>query len=148
MIQILENLLFPKKKGKADSKEKDKLFFGKVIWVFLFTTFAWVFFRAETFEDAIYVIGHMFDGIGQPAVYFSFSQLYTYLGLDLLTLLGMICSVAILTVFDYISLKKDVLKSIGQRKLMLRWAIYICFIIFIIFHVPVTSGQEFIYFQF
>lgn len=148
VIQILENLLFPKKKGKADSKEKDKLFFGKVIWVFLFTTFAWVFFRAETFEDAIYVIGHMFDGIGQPAVYFSFSQLYTYLGLDLLTLLGMICSVAILTVFDYISLKKDVLKSIGRRKLMLRWAIYICFIIFIIFNVPVTSGQEFIYFQF
>ena len=90
----------------------------------------------------------MFDGIRQPAVYFSFSSLYTGLGLNLVTLLGMVCSLVMLMLFDYASLKKDVLKSVGQQKIVVRWVIYIAFVIFLTFNVPITSGQEFIYFQF
>lgn len=148
LVQVVEKLLFPSVKKKRPAKEKDKCFFGKVIFVFSFTTFAWIFFRAETFEDAIYVLSHMFDGILQPAAYFSFSSLYTGLGLDFVTLLGMACSLVVLTIFDYASLKRDVLNCVGQQKKVLRWVVYVAFVIFIIFNVPITSGQEFIYFQF
>ena len=63
-------------------------------------------------------------------------------------LLGMACSLVILTIFDYASLKRDVLICVGQQKKVLRWVVYVAFVIFIIFNVPITSGQEFIYFQF
>ena len=152
LLQVVEKLLcsISTKNGKRKIKDEKKgwLFFGKVLLVFGFTTFAWIFFRAETFQDAIYVLSHMFDGIRQPAVYFSFSSLYTGLGLNLVTLLGMVCSLVMLMLFDYASLKKDVLKSVGQQKIVVRWVIYIAFVIFLTFNVPITSGQEFIYFQF
>ena len=45
-------------------------------------------------------------------------------------------------------LKKEVLDTIRRRGPLIRWAVYLVFIIFLIFNIPITSGQEFIYFQF
>lgn len=145
IAQALQNLLFKKKRAVKEEKR------GLKWWIFVFLTFcfasfAWIFFRAETLSDAFYVLAHMFDGIGNPMQYVS--QIDVYLGMDKLTLLGLTVSIALLAVYDYISLKKDVLAWVGERKKVIRWCIYVLFILFLIFNVPITSGQEFIYFQF
>ena len=91
-------------------------------------------------------MGNMFQGITNPARYVS--QITTYLGIDKLTLVGMVISIGLLTVFDYCSLTKDVLGKLKEKKKAVRWIVYVIFILFLIFNVPATSGQEFIYFQF
>lgn len=144
--QVLQNLLFKKKKKDAKEERRGLRWWIFVMLTFFFASFAWIFFRAETISDAFYVITHMFQGIGNPAQYVS--RIDAYLGMDKLTILGMMISIALLAVYDYVSLKKDVLVWIGERKMPVRWCIYVVFIIFLIFNIPVTSGQEFIYFQF
>lgn len=142
LAQVLEKFFLPKKKEKQSMLS----WWCRVVVTFLFATFAWIFFRAETLGDAIYVITHMFSGISSMAVYFS--NIFVLLGMDKLTFVGMIVSIALLTWFDYRSLKCDVLGELAQKKTCLRWAVYVIFILFILFNIPVTSGQEFIYFQF
>lgn len=144
--QVLQNLLFKKKRKEIKEERRGLKWWIFVVLTFFFASFAWIFFRAETISDAFYVITHMFQGIGNPAQYVS--QIDVYLGMDKLTILGMVISIALLAVYDYVSLKRDVLAWIGKRKTLVRWCIYLVFIIFLIFNIPVTSGQEFIYFQF
>lgn len=143
--QVVQNLLFPKKK-KKEAEKKGGRFWIFVVLTFCFATFAWIFFRAESISDAFYVITHMFVGLKNPSQYVS--QIDVYLGIDKLTLLGMSISVVLLAIYDYLSLKMDVLDCLGKKKTYVRWCIYVVFIIFLIFNIPVTSGQEFIYFQF
>lgn len=140
--QIIEKFLFTRDKNKKISKIG---WWCSVICTFIFATFAWIFFRAENISDAFYVIGNMFHGITNPAVYVG--QM-SYLAIDKLTLLGMIVGIILLTIYDYCSLKKDVLAWVKDLKAPIRWCIYVGFILFLIFNIPVTSGQEFIYFQF
>jgi D-alanyl-lipoteichoic acid acyltransferase DltB (MBOAT superfamily) len=144
--QVVEKFLFKVKKKDKNQKPGGIKWWISVFVTFVFATFAWVFFRAETISDAFYVLGNMFQGITNPALYVS--QITTYLGMDKLTLLGMIISVGLLTVFDYYSLTVDVLGKLKEKKKTVRWIVYVAFILFLIFNVPATSGQEFIYFQF
>lgn len=145
LAQVVEKFLLKKTK-----KEQQKL--GGIKWwisvflTFAFATFTWVFFRAETIGDAFYVFGNMFQGITNPVLYVS--QIDVYLGIDKLTLIGMILSVGMLLVFDYYSLTVDVLGKLKEKNTVVRWSVYLAFILFLIFNIPVTSGQEFIYFQF
>ena len=142
MAQVVEKFCLPKKQ----EKQSRILWWSRVVVTFLFASLAWVFFRAETLWDAVYVLTHMFSGISSVTVYFS--NIFALLGLDKLTFLGIIVSLVLLAWFDYRSLRCDVLGELAQKKTWFRWAVYVIFILFLLFHIPVTSGQEFIYFQF
>lgn len=144
--QVVEKFLFKTKKKDENQKPGGVKWWISVFFTFVFATFAWVFFRAETIGDAFYVLENMFQGITSPALYVS--QITTYLGMDKLTLAGMVISVGMLAVFDYYSLKMDVLEKLKEKKTAIRWIVYAVFILFLIFNIPATSGQEFIYFQF
>lgn len=145
LAQVAEKFLLKKKK-KEQQKPGGIKWWISVFLTFVFATFTWVFFRAETIGDAFYVFGNMFQGITNPALYVS--QIDVYLGIDKLTLIGMILSIGMLLVFDYYSLTVDVLGKLKEEKRVVRWSVYLAFILFLIFNIPVTSGQEFIYFQF
>lgn len=142
LAQIFEKFCMPRQK----ENQSKALWWGRVAMTFLFATFAWIFFRAENLGDAFYVITHMFAGIGNVTSYFG--NIFVLLGLDKLTFVGMAASLALLTWFDYCSLSGDVLGELAKKKKVFRWIIYVLFILFLIFNIPVTSGQEFIYFQF
>ena len=144
--QVVEKFLFKNKKKEKNQKPGGMKWWISVFLTFVFATFAWIFFRAETIGDAFYVLENMFQGITNPAIYVS--QITTYLGMDKLTLIGMVISVGMLAVFDYYSLTMDVLEKLKEKKLVVRWIVYVVFILFLIFNIPATSGQEFIYFQF
>lgn len=143
IAQVIENNLFPKNKVK---NSKGIVWMIRVIIVFCFCSFAWIFFASNTVSDAFYIIRHMIDGIGSPTAYLHNG--FTSIGLEKRTLLFLIPSLVCLMIFDYKSLKMDVIRTISNKNITIRWAVYIIFMLWMIFNIPTTNATEFIYFQF
>lgn len=114
--------------------------------VFLFVSFAWIFFRAQTLSDAWYIITHMFQGISNPIRYLL--QGYTYLGWNKVTMFFHIAQLAILFGVERRMQKEDVFESVQTFKKPLRWMVYLLICFLILIWLPVQSDSEFIYFQF
>ena len=94
----------------------------------------------------MFIVKNIFVGALAPAKYILDG--YSAIGMpkeDVLAYLGIIL---LLCVFDYVSLKQDVYAKIGKLKTPIRWLIYFVMVWLIIIFTPVTSGSEFIYFQF
>lgn len=111
--------------------------------VFALCSFAWVFFRAENLQDAIHVISTAIFALSKGSAYF-----HSAVGLTAVDLLKIGLCLAVLTAFDYFSLKTDVIKWISDRKPIVRWTVYVFIIMMIVFCIPVTNQTTFIYFQF
>ncbi len=108
------------------------------ITVFAFCSIAWIFFRADSIEDAFYVIFHMFSGINQGINYFCKIQYFDSYKCSLILLLA---------IFDFFSLKTDVIKWIGEQATLVRWGIYATTIM-LIYLFSYLGNSSFIYFQF
>ena len=67
-----------------------------VFVVFAFCNIAWVFFRASSLSDAVYVVTHILSGIGNIRKY-----LHCSLGLDIISFSLILVPVLGLAVFDY-----------------------------------------------
>ncbi|MCR5250719.1 MAG: MBOAT family protein [Lachnospiraceae bacterium] len=143
IAQILEDLFFPGKKGK---EAKGIVRAIRVLVVFAFCSFAWIFFASDSIGDAFYVIGHAFDGIAAPIPYLRSG--FTTLGVEKRSLFFFTISLGMLLLFDLRSMKTDVILAISKKKTFVRWTIYILFLLWMILNVPTTKTQEFIYFQF
>lgn len=63
-------------------------------------------------------------------------------------LLKVIIFVVVLWLFDHASLKRDVIKRIGEAKPAVRWAVYVALSLVIIFFSQKGVAAEFVYFQF
>lgn len=141
VAQVFENLFFSKNK-----RIKKIPSFIRVMIIFVFCTLAFVFFRASSINEAFLIFRKIFSGITH------FSQ-YIKLGLSSLnisnySLFCILFPLVLLGVFDYFSLKSDVIKKVSDQKNYIRWTIYVVFALFIIFSIPVNTNAEFIYFQF
>lgn len=141
VAQVIESVFLPKNKKFSTV---GRLF--RVPFVFAFTCFAWIFFRAQTFSEALYVIKNLFGGILTPITYVLNG--YADIGMPKEDVLAYSCIILILCIFDYLSLRQDVYERIGKMKTPVRWSLYFIIIWLIIIFTPVTSGSEFIYFQF
>lgn len=122
-----------------------------VLFVFLFSMFTWVFFRAKTIDDALYFFRHMFDGISHPHIYISrgFSaREHVGIGADKTEFLKVMSLLFLLAVYDFASLKNDVIDWLSQQPVFIRWSIYITLTWLIILFAPRTGNAEFVYFQF
>lgn len=140
--QVAENAL-------THQKSKSPTLAGqlvKTLVVFVFVVFAWIFFVSNSIDDAAYVIMHMFAGITSPISYLHDG--FILVGLDKLSFFWIIASLALLTIYDYCSLRYDVIEVISSKKLVIRWAVYILFMLYILLNLPVSNATEFIYFQF
>ena len=112
------------------------------IVVLAFCSIAWVFFRADSVRDALFILSHMFTGISKGTRYFSNS-----IGLGVFACAKIAFMVGILGFFDFFSLKTDVIRWIGNRKVVIRWGIYIIFVM-IIYLFARVGNNSLIYFQF
>lgn len=142
ILQAIENKLYIK---RDDKKERSWKWMISVGITFLLICMCWVFFRANSVEDALYVFKNIFHGIGNMQEYVKNG--YHDLQLSRLRLLRITLPLIILTIFDYISLKKDVLYLIGELPAVLRWSIYYS-IVFLILLLGNFGGTQFVYFQF
>lgn len=134
LAQVLEKLL---------SKGKQRLPVLRQAGVFLFCCVAWVFFRAESFCDAFYLLSALGRGLAGNGCW-----QFRVLQIDLPMLLQAAVSVTLLGVFDYCSLKTDVIDWVSRRSPVVKWGIYLLLIWLILCFMPVTGSSEFVYFQF
>ncbi len=140
--QAIENLLLPK--GKLKSKGFIK--FIRIVLVFIFVSFTWIFFVSNTLADANYVLTNWYKGIGFLSSYISNG--FVDMGLGGTNFLFLIPSLLLLGVYDYFSVNNDVISCVSNKSLIVRWIIYVLFIVWLIISLPYSNLNEFIYFQF
>lgn len=113
-----------------------------VIITFTAVSFAWLFFRADSVYDAIYMIRHMAYNLDPLLAYHKMGMVQRDFWMLLL-------SVGILFAYDAVSLKKDLIAEMDQMKPALRWTIYLVLsAVIIAFHLHNGVSQQFIYFRF
>ena len=141
IAQILENVLH------LDTKSNKRICsIVRMCIVFAFVAFAWVFFRAQSIQDAFFVIGHSMIGIGNPLQYMKAG--YTALGMDKTLFQTCMCFILLLGMYDGFSKKYDLIASLGRLNVIVRWVIYLTIIVVILFYAPIGNDSSFIYFQF
>lgn len=127
--------------------KKKRFRYLSMVIVFLFVTFAWIFFRADTLREAGYIIRCMFDGISNPIAYIRHGlatlrivrKTYIRIGLSLIALF----------IFDWGSLNRDLLTEVSKLPRVIRWGIYYLFVvILLVYCVGNISENPFVYFQF
>jgi D-alanyl-lipoteichoic acid acyltransferase DltB (MBOAT superfamily) len=140
VAQIIEKRFVKKKYGIIGN-----------MFVFALVVVAFVFFRAETISDALYVITHYFDGIFDPVGYIR--EGYITLGITAVNFIKLAIPLVMLVIYDYASLKTDVICAINGKNVIVRWIIYVAFVLMIMFYIQYFMGngnvaQKFIYFDF
>ena len=144
LLQIIETFIYPKtRKGVEIGRRKH---FRQLPITFILVCFTWIFFRANNIQDAIWIISRLFWDASRPLSYLQTG--ITCLGVSSLAAMGMLLSVALLTAYDYASLKTDVINVISRQKFFVRWPAYVLLLIVIALFSPKGVATEFIYFQF
>ena len=115
-------------------------------FTFCLVCIGWVFFRANSLQDALYVLGHSLTGITTPLTYLTNGYIGT--GVDRYAFLKIAFCLTILCVFDIKQLKGDPFEQLQQRKTWVRWIIQIAFICMTIILSEKGIAARFIYFQF
>lgn len=113
-----------------------------VMITFTAVSCAWVFFRADSISQALYMFRHMFYNTDLMLTYHKLGMVkkdFFMLIFAGLTLLG----------FDIANRKTDVLRQLDRLAAPVRWGLYFLFTVVILsFHIHNGTSQEFIYFRF
>lgn len=113
-----------------------------VIITFSAVCFAWIFFRADSLQDALYMIRYMGYNLDPLLAYHKMGMVRQDFWL-------IFCSVVLLGVYDAASLKKDMILEMNRLKAPFRWVIYLLAAgVILAFHLHNGTSQQFIYFQF
>lgn len=151
LYQILGDLLKPLRRKlciRTGIRENTFSFrLGRILWTFLLTSFAWIFFRAGSLSNAIYFLNRMFTR-WDPWVLFN-EDIYAFglvhLEFNILTL-----GTLLLLAFDLISARKkrDFGELLSAQSLWLRWLVCLFLILSVLllgeYGIDFSSGQ-FIY---
>jgi len=142
--QIVEAILI--KNRRSLNRDRSWKTWLSVLFVFIFTTVAWFFFRIPNAESAMSMLQKALVNIQNPLTYLSMG----FKSLKIYTTASVRLSVmaVLLVTYDYFSLKHDVIEKISSLPRVARWSIYLGFSFLILLLYPPNSGGEFIYFQF
>ena len=136
---------------KMAGLEKSRL---QKIWQTLVTfnlvCFAWIFFRANSLSDSLYVITHLFSGCGETLrnitgrgvlkAAFQLGQSGEHLAIIVL-------SAAVMLYVSFLKRSKGLQQSLFDRPIVFRWSVYNALALSVVF-LGVAGASEFIYFQF
>ncbi len=117
-----------------------------IITTFSLVAFAWIFFRANSIDDALYIVKHLVTGLPEAILNYktSFSDVSGMRMSEVLTSLGLI---AFLEFIHTIQRHVDISRWLNTTIRLVRWSIYVACILIILFY-GVFSDKQFIYFQF
>jgi alginate O-acetyltransferase complex protein AlgI len=122
-----------------------------VIFTFLLTGFAWIFFRANTLADAYYIISHLFTGLHDlPYEIFdpAFVKLNILLSKDKWYFIFALAGIAFLLITHFLQRGGSGRMILNKQPLAVRWTFYFAIVIAISFFGAFNESQQFIYFQF
>jgi D-alanyl-lipoteichoic acid acyltransferase DltB (MBOAT superfamily) len=112
--------------------------------IFALVCFAWIFFRATSIHDALYIARHLFAAPFLPDG--GLRGLFD-MELDGFEFTIALIAIAILEFGQRLQQGRNIRKELATRPLLVRWAAYYALVIGILVF-GVFSHQEFIYFQF
>lgn len=126
----------------------------QVLTTFSLISFAWIFFRANSIEDALYIVAHLFDGVQSfifNLIIHPFAAVLEYHSLFLLGQSQREFFIAVLAILFlelvHLFQRRDNIRSIiSKTPLLFRWALYIGIVLVILNFGRVN--RPFIYFQF
>lgn len=141
LTQVVETAII----GKRETKNIVLRVF-RVAVIFLFCSFAWIFFVSNSISDAFYVITNCLKGISSPIGYLHDGFANIGFGKDMLAVFGTF--ILIMAGYDFISLKKDFIEWISTKNKIIQWCFYVAIGLIIVFFSKKGVAAEFIYFQF
>ena len=118
-------------------------------WLLTFSLvcFAWIFFRADSISAAMAAIRIIFTPSGWETG--ALRTTVDFLGAELFDLIKIGLPLLVLIAFDIAQRRgKNPLKWLHGRPMLLRWSVYLAFVVVIILYATVSTDTEFIYFQF
>ncbi len=143
LMQIAETLLYPKRKTGAPARKKH---WWQLPLTFCAVCLAWIFFRANSIQDALWILSRLFWDIGRPLNYLKTAVICLDLSYPAMT--GMALSAAVLLLYDAVSLRRDVIGLISRQKAFVRWPVYVLLLMATALFSYKGIATEFIYFQF
>jgi len=113
---------------------------------FSIISFAWIFFRANTFNDAMTLI----SGLVENNYIILFTDQLYQMGLERSELIILMLSIILLLTFEYIHKRKKVTQILQRQPLFFRWFTYVSIVFAIILFgiYGDNDTSQFIYFQF
>ena len=118
----------------------------KIAFTFCLVTAGWVFFRANTVQDAFYVFQHCFDGIGSLLPYLRNGFVLASINME--AFLKIAISLCVLILIDVSTKRTNMLRWLDARKPVPRWILYTVFVCLIAIFSEKGIAARFIYFQF
>ena len=106
----------------------------------------WIFFRANTMADALYVLRHITWGIGSPVQYVVKGLADVSPGLIMTAVLGL--SLTLLFLFDLADERGDAIALVSGWPVWVRRPVYVGFVVLMVLLIPKEVSVPFIYFQF
>lgn len=123
----------------------------KVAATFCLVAFAWIFFRANSLDDAFYIITHLFSGLDKIIdVNFLRYNLFVegVIGLAKIEIVLVVFLILAMQAVYFIGGRENGLsKQFDKKPLWLRWSVYYVLILLIMFF-GIFGERDFIYFQF
>lgn len=128
-----------------------------IILTFSLTCSAWIFFRANNFNDAVYIFCHLSNSLGKDLYEIFKSIIPLKLNLEFLTpitlgfakkefVLGLM-GIVIVIIINILQRKGSIRQMLSGMPFFIRWAIYICFVITVLL-LGKFETRQFIYIQF
>ena len=112
---------------------------------FILVVFAWIFFRANNINDAIYVINNILIDLHD---YNNMGMQFRGIGIYFNDLIKCGVLISVLIAYSLYERSDDVWKKLQSKPTWLRWSIYYLMIYGILFLAPHSTINNFIYFQF
>ncbi|MCX2741152.1 MBOAT family O-acyltransferase [Pontibacter anaerobius] len=120
----------------------------QVLTVFFLVCFSWIFFRANSINDAFYIVGQSASVVTNPAQVFGLDwshDIFMEQGFKVFAV--SVVAIAIMETVHLIQRNGSVSQLIMQRPAWVRWGIYYAAIVAVLLFGQ-FGHQEFIYFQF
>ena len=144
VCQIIENRI-KEAIDPAGKKEKDLTKPVKVLLTlltFCIVSYAWMFFRANSISEALYIVRSMFTD-------FNLQDAMAQMTMSGKSVIKTTAAIVLLIIYDVFNERKDLLKEMNRLGAPVRFAIYvISAIVVIALKVNNQFAQEFIYFKF
>lgn len=118
----------------------------KVTVTFLLVCFAWIFFRANSLTDALYIILHLFAGWKDIFRFDIFNSIPSWEPFRLELMIA-VASIGVLILVHLLQRRGSVVQILSQKPTWVRWSVYYSIILSILLFGNFGSKQ-FIYFQF
>lgn len=120
----------------------------RIIICFVLVSFGWIFFRANTISDAVYIVRNIFVGWGNISNAQYLYETFNNMGLQMFEIMLVVIAIGFLLLTEVISFKYDIHTLLSKAPFPFRFVYYYILACFIFTMGVFSGGGQFIYFQF